>query len=139
MELIIDTNIFISALIKNGPTRKVIFNSPITCFLPEYALIEIKNHEKELLKKAKLSQEGFISLIKKLLRNVQIIQIKDVNPYLMMAKKIMEKIDIDDAVFIAASFSLNLPIWSDDKHFQTQNQVRVYTTKDIIELIRKLP
>ena len=51
-----------------------------------------------------------------------------------MARRVMAKIDIDDAQFVAAALTLDCPIWSDDKHFQRQKAVKVFTTKDLLEL-----
>ena len=51
------------------------------------------------------------------------------------AKEIMEDIDKEDVVFIAAALSQeNSIIWSDDKHFEKQDKVLVLKTKDMVTL-----
>ena len=45
----------------------------------------------------------------------------------------MEKIDPTDTIFIAAALSKNAAIWSNDKDFQKQNKIDVFTTKDMIK------
>lgn len=44
MKLVIDTNILISALIKNSVTRELLLFPTMEFMLPEYALEEIENH-----------------------------------------------------------------------------------------------
>ena len=51
------------------------------------------------------------------------------------AAKIMDKIDPDDTKFIAAALATNSDIWSDDKHFEKQNKVKVWKTKDLIRFL----
>ena len=54
------------------------------------------------------------------------------------AKKIMDKIDPDDTICIALGLSVkNEGIWSDDRHFEKQNKIRVWKTKDLMDYINK--
>ncbi len=49
------------------------------------------------------------------------------------AIRIMKPIDPEDAVFIALALSTqNEGIWSEDKHFEKQDTVRIWKTKDLI-------
>ena len=72
--IVIDTNIFISALIKEGLTRKLIINSQFKLFFPEYEFIEIKNNKEEIIKKSGLSETELINLIRQLLKYVKIVR-----------------------------------------------------------------
>jgi predicted nucleic acid-binding protein len=49
MEIVLDTNILISSLLKDGLTRKIIFLSPFDMFTVEYSRSEIEVHREELL------------------------------------------------------------------------------------------
>ena len=51
------------------------------------------------------------------------------------AEKIMDHIDKDDTPFIAAALATNSIIWSDDKHFEKQNKIKILKTKDLIKMI----
>jgi predicted nucleic acid-binding protein len=48
---------------------------------------------------------------------------------------IMKAIDIKDTPFLAAALATKSDIWSDDKHFEKQNKVKVWKTKDIVVLL----
>jgi len=50
------------------------------------------------------------------------------------AKGLMGSVDIEDVPFIALALKMDVPIWSDDKHFEEQNKVKILKTRDIIEL-----
>jgi len=81
MNIVIDTNIFISALIKDGITRDLIINSQDDLLFPEFEFVEIKKHKKEILKKSGLKKEEIDILFQKLLKYVKIIQTEDIISY----------------------------------------------------------
>jgi len=134
MNLIIDTNIFISALIKEGPVRELIVHSPFNLFIPEQELIEIKRYEKLISEKSGRPIGEIRDLIRKLLRYVTIIRNELLLYYNNQAESIIETIDKDDVPFVAAALSLNCPIWSDDKHFQKQKEIKIFTTNNILKM-----
>ena len=73
MNIVIDTNIFISAMIKEGVTREILVNSENLFLFPEFELTEIKNHRNEIIEKSKLSEKEFDILFLRLLNYVRII------------------------------------------------------------------
>lgn len=137
MNIVVDTNIFISAIIKNGISRKLIIDSPFNLILPKYALGEIKKYEKFILKKSKLSSEELTFLIRTLLKYFSIVPINFPKNITNYAKSIMDSIDNKDSIFIATALHHNSLIWSDDKHFKKQNQIKTFTTKEIIDFLEK--
>jgi predicted nucleic acid-binding protein len=123
-----------SALIKDSLTREIIVNSPFNFFIPEGELIEIKRYEKLIIKKSGLSVIKLRELIRILLRYINVIRNDLILEYKNKAKEIMGKIDKDDVIFIAAALEKNAVIWSDDKHFKKQKEIKIFTTKDIKNL-----
>lgn len=43
--------------------------------------------------------------------------------------------DKDDTLYIALAMKLKCPIWSNDKDLKKQSEVKIYSTKDIIEIL----
>ncbi|MBU2615827.1 MAG: hypothetical protein KKC19_01875 [Nanoarchaeota archaeon] len=137
MNLVIDTNIFIFGLIKDGLTRHLILNCPHNLFIPEHEIIEVKNHEDEIVVKSKMSKEEVRDLTRRLLRYVSIIRRELLISFKSDAKNIIGDIDFSDVPFIAAALFLKCPVWSDDKHFEKQDQVKVFKTKDILRFMEE--
>mgnify|MGYP001559162072 CR=1 FL=1 len=137
MNLVIDTNIFISALIKESTIRKIILDSEHIFLFPEYEFQEIYKNKDEILEKSGYSEIEFIRIISILLNKMKIINYEEICNYYDEAFHIMHKIDSDDIIFIATAIAFDCPIWSDDKHFKQQNQIKTLTTKEILELINK--
>lgn len=133
MNVVIDTNVFISALIKDSMTRSLVVNSKHNLLFPEFEFEEINNHKEEILKKSGLSEDELQKLFSYLLKYVKIVKIKEILPYKNQAFDIIGNIDRDDVIFIATALAYNASVWSDDKDFKKQNKVKILTTKDIVE------
>jgi len=87
MKLVIDTNIIISALIKDGISRRIIVSPLIHFVTPEYTLQEISKYEKLICKKAKLNHDEFKLLLNLIFENITIIPKKEYKAFLSPAKK----------------------------------------------------
>ena len=45
-------------------------------------------------------------------------------------------VDQEDAPFVALALHLRLPLWSNDAPLRAQRVVHVYTTEDVLSLLR---
>ena len=55
------------------------------------------------------------------------------------AKKIIGDIDQDDVTFIALALAIpNNGIWTEDKHFKKQNKIKIWSTKEILDLLNTM-
>lgn len=135
MKVVIDTNILMSALIKDSTTRKIIVKSNWEFYYPEVSLHEIRKYRSLILQKSGMNEEEFTRLFNRLLSSIKIIPEEYIHKRLDEANKILGKIDPKDVVFLATALSIeDSVIWSDDRHFEKQNKVKLLKTKDIIKL-----
>src|SRR3989344_3163272 len=133
MNFVIDTNILISALIKDSVTRKIIIESGLNFYYPKISFYEIQKHKPLVLKKSGMSEKQFNDVLNILLDNVILVSEYRFADNLNKANNLIGKIDINDVVFLACALSLDLEIWSDDKHFQKQKKVKVLTTQEFVK------
>jgi len=70
-----------------------------------------------------------------MLARIIIIRDEDFKDLLNEAYDIMRTIHVNDTPFIAAAMHLNSSIWSNDAHFKKQRKVKVYSTRDLLELV----
>lgn len=135
MEIVVDTNILISALLRDGLTRKIILLSPFDMYTLAFAQEEILKHKAELLHKSNLTDEQFAYLIQLIFARMSLVPLQDIEPFQDRAMCIMKDIDIVDSPFLALAMLLDAPIWSNDNHFKRQDAARVLTTKEILRLL----
>jgi predicted nucleic acid-binding protein len=133
MKLVIDTNIILSALIKDSITRKIIIESNWEFYYPLISFYEINKYKNLVLKKSNISKEKYELLLMYLFKHIILIKNDKILNNLEKAKNIMFNIDPNDVVFIATALSIkNSIIWSDDNDFKKQNDVLVVNTEEII-------
>jgi len=136
MRLVIDTNIIFSALIKDSITRRILLTSKFDFFIPEYVFIETHNHSQEIMRKSGYDQDDFNTMVDTLMTNINVVPTDDFKSYIPKAFNIMKDIDENDTSFLALALMINGDgIWSNDPHFDKQNKIKVWKTKDIIKFL----
>lgn len=134
MKLIIDTNIIFSALLKDGFTRSLLVSDSLDLYIPNYVFQELHKHIPTIIKKTGLPRNNITEMLT-LLENSFTILCPPPIKFLMAAESIMDSIDPKDTPILASALHKDIPLWSDDKHFQNQSLVIIYTTKDVVDLL----
>jgi len=133
MKVILDVNVILSALIRDSTTRKIILNSEFDFYFPEPSLHKIRKYKDYILEKSGLTEEEYNKIMAILFKYIKLVPTEEIEKNWDEAKKIMEHIDKEDVVFIATALSTeDSVIWSDDRHFEKQDKVKVLKTEDMI-------
>ena len=136
MNIIIDSNVLFSALIKNSKTRKIILKYDGFFLFPSFIFIEMQRHRSELFKKSGMPEGDFNKLLRLILKKVTIVPNEVLIPYKKDALEIVKDIDPDDVLFVASALAYpSSIIWSDDKKLKNQSKVKVLNTGEIINLL----
>ncbi len=137
MRLVVDTNRIIAALIKNSFSRKIIMSRKFELVTINFAVAEVKEHKKEIVSKANLSDIEFDKLLSVFFGKIYIVEDFVIKNQEKRARGIMDAIDSDDSPFIALAMSIdNDGIWSDDRHFTKQNTVKIWKTEQLIKFMK---
>jgi len=134
MELVIDTNCLISALIFPGKSRELITFFGLSLCAPEEIINETFVHKEEILSKSGITEENFDLLINILFSKIKITPSSKF-------EHLKEKVKVlvahpEDSPFMALALSKNIPLWSDDKKLKEQSEVKVLSTTELINLVR---
>ena len=136
MKLVIDTNIIISAIVKDSLTRKVLLSSYFEFYTPDIAFQELERHSDLLIKKTDLDHEKLVNIIELIKDSVNIVRSERFDDHISIAFDEMRCVDESDAPFLALALSFsNDGIWSNDKHFQRQELVKCWTTQEMLEVL----
>jgi len=135
MRFVLDTNILLSALIRDSTTRKIIVKSGWNFYYPEMSFHEVRKYKDLVLKKSGMNENEYNKLVGLLLSHINIIPDEKIFDKLDRAKEIMAEIDPDDVVFIATQLGVtNSVVWSDDSDFDKQEDIKVLKTADVVKL-----
>jgi len=130
--IVLDANVFVSALLRDSETRRILISSDEVFLFPEIILEEIEMNRSELLKKSGRSDEEFNGLIKRLLKYVVTVPSDILLPYREEAYAIIGNVDVKDVPYVAAALAFkDSAIWSNDKHFEKQDRIKVVKTREM--------
>lgn len=139
MNIIIDTNVLLSALIKNSSTRRILLESDWIFYYPEISFHEVRKYKNLVMKKSGLNNLEYSKLISMLLDKIILVPKEQMHLKLPEAKEIMKNSDQDDIPFIAAALSIDKSfIWSNDKGYKLQNTIITINSNKIVELFELL-
>lgn len=130
MRFVVDTNVLFTFFWKGSFTKGLLVDQDLEFFAPEFALQEINMHRNEILEKTGISPEKFRESKRDMAIFVEFVPLEEYSKFLKQAAPIPDKDDID---FVALALKLNLPIWSNDPHLKQQSQVKVFTTRELLE------
>ncbi|MFH1306852.1 MAG: PIN domain-containing protein [Candidatus Micrarchaeota archaeon] len=133
MELVADTNVVVSAVLKAGLTRNLLFNSSLDLCSPDFLSQELEKHKAEFVKKSGLEEDDYLEAVDLVLSNILQISFSDYRKFEAKAKEFSP--DFDDWPFFAVALCQNCSIWSDDKLLKKQKEIKIYITKEILEYI----
>jgi predicted nucleic acid-binding protein len=138
MKIIVDTSRIIAALVKDSFSRTILLSAEFEFLTINLTKSEIEEHMQEILEKARITKEEFDDILSLIMQHVNIISDLAIESKLGEAREIMQNIDPDDVMFIAAALAIeNEGIWSDDRHFERQKRVRIFKTADLFAIVRK--
>ena len=133
MNLVVDANILFAALIKDSISYEILVFGKFHFFTPEYIFQELVKHKEEILNKTKRSKKEFYIALGILKEKINIVPLTDLIEYLPRAQEICP--DPNDEAYFTLALKLNCAIWSNDKELKNQNKIKVYSTKDLLEVI----
>lgn len=133
MRLVIDANVVISALAKNGAVRTAIRTSTDDVFTPWYVYAEIDAHRVEIRDKSGLSRQAFDALIEELFQHIVVISREKIRPHFHEAAREMHTYDPDDTFYTAAALAVDGTVVSNDQAFEKQRAVPHIWTSEFVE------
>jgi predicted nucleic acid-binding protein len=119
VNLVVDTNILISCLLKPEGRVSELFFHPLhrpDLFAPERMLSELSKHRPKIIKLAGLPEDRMAALEELLISRISIVSNSSIaSPVWERAYDLVKDIDEDDDQFVALALHLNCPLWTGDK------------------------
>ncbi len=136
MELVVDANILLAALLKDAVTRELLVDSRLRLYAPEYLVSETLHHLKadaDLRRRIPLQTAELQELFYQLTQEIETVPRKLYISQLAHALKIAPH--RQDAHYLALALVFNMPVWSNDRGMCDQSEVKVYKTGEIIAML----
>ena len=134
MQLVLDANILFKALIGRGKVLSILFSDKVSLLAPEFLFEEFENNKLEIAGKGKVSISEVEEVLNLLRESLQIISSESISSPIKLKAKEISPHQKDEAYF-AVALAFNVIIWSEEKSFKKQSEVKIYNTKDLVEAI----
>ena len=130
MDLVIDANVVISALVAGrGFTYDIIFNDKMKIYAPEFLKEEIEKYKRDIIEKSGLEENEFNLFLSLVCSRINFIPLEDFKNFIKSAGEICP--DEKDREYFALALKLNCPVWSNDKRLKEQDKIRIFSTEGI--------
>ena len=134
MILVVDANVVISALIKNGKAREILMGGEFQFVAPEFLKDEVSKYANYIERKSGLTGVELRLLTDFLFEKVKMIPHEEQRATLSKALEIMRN-DVKDAPYVACYLALKChAIWTNDTDFYDKLKIKVVTTEDLVRL-----
>ncbi len=131
MELVVDTNGVISALLKAAKSREIICSPKCKLYAPEQMVTEVLHHKEEIMEKAGIAESEWEELQPIVFSNMTMVSEKEFKHKKEQAEKLAKH--PEDTPFLALFLAKDIPLWSNDKDMKQQSTVKVMSTEDLVK------
>ena len=133
MRLVVDANIFVAAFFKSSVTRELLLDPRLDLYAPEHLLVETRKvlKKRSALRKMGITTAQFDGLFDGLTTRIKIIAEDEYRRHLGEAARMAPH--PEDAPYLAAALLARAHLWSNDAGMKNQDEVRVYTTREILK------
>jgi len=139
IRLVVDTNILISALLKDESiTARLLRSNACSYYYPWDGLTEINYYKDYIISKRNkhIQASSFEHALQFVLGSISVVPSEMYSYRMKEAFSIIKDRDPKDTPFLALALQLGSPLWSNDKHFQDLPEVIAYSTGALIEHMR---
>lgn len=138
MQLVVDANILLAAFLKDAITRELLLDSRLDLTAPEHLLSETLRHLRtsvSIRKRIRLPFQKIEALFLLLTQRIRVFP--ETSYQSIMAKALALAPHRQDAPYLALALILKAAVWSNDKGMKEQITVTVYSTSELLAVLRK--
>jgi predicted nucleic acid-binding protein len=132
MKLVVDANVFISALI-GGKAAELLFNPDFELITTERTTWEVKKYLPKLAEHADQTPSSLLLLFE--LIPVKACQSREYERSLSKAQNLIGNRDPFDVDILALTLETGAPLWSNDSDFKEIDEITLFKTKDVIDFV----
>ena len=115
--VVVDTNIFISALTSRNEDILRILSRPESSFVStNYVVVELFEHSPRIQRKSRLSKEKMLEVLTILIGQIRLLDdgLISIGSWIE-ARRLTRDVDMDDITFVALALELSARLWTRDQ------------------------
>src|SRR3989338_4679020 len=136
MELVVDATVLFAAIIGKSKTNDLFFEDKLRLVALPYLVEEFNKNTDAIAKICGLSESEVIEEFEIIKRRVEIFPIYKF-PAEIQSKAEKLAPHAKDAPYFALALHLGCAIWSREEAFKEQSEVKVYSTRELVDMFLK--
>lgn len=130
--LVVDANIAMAGLLREGLTRHLLLSSELALHAPEILWDELERNRDYLLRKSGATRAAYDLLVNLLKSKIRPIPLEVLEPKMDEALRRLGHAHRLDAPYLAAALAINGTLWTHDKKLAERGMVGAVTTEKVI-------
>ena len=131
--IVVDANKFFAAFIKKGIVHELLFSGKFKPIGPEKLSDEVKKHKEDIAEKSGMKSEDVQLAIELLEPEFKIFKRELYSDKLNEAERLSPH--SKDVEYFALALKSGFSIWSNEKDFKKQSEVKIFLTKELKEFL----
>ena len=133
--LVVDANVVIAALVKNGKVREILLSDKFKFVAPDFLKEETLKYTDLIMQKSGLAKDDLDLLITLMFQEIETVPKSEYQSKLPRAEKIMKN-DVKDAPYVACHLALKSDgIWTNDSDYDGKPELKVFKTEYLLKLL----
>lgn len=133
MRLVVDANVVLSGLFRDGTTRELLRHAPLDVYAPERLDVEVGRHVDEVARRGNIDRVRLQAVLARLLDQVQMVPAALIAPHAAEAIRRCRRAGRNDAAYVACCLAIDALLWTHDRRLASEAGVDVATTKDLAD------
>ena len=130
--LVIDANIVMTALLRDGATRHLLLSSRLDLHAPETLWGELERNRPYLFAKSGATDAAYRLLFDLLRSKIKGVPVEVLRENIQKARARLHPKGASDAPYLAAAIAIRGTLWTHDKRFSRSARVPAVVTRDVL-------
>ncbi len=135
MKLVVDANVIIAALIKNGKSREILASGKFKFVTSDFVKEEVQKYIPLIKEKSGMDDHTLEVLTALIFEEIETIPRIEYEKELKKAEEIMKE-DLKDSTYVACYLALKCDgIWTHDPHYYRKQAIKPFRTIDLVKFL----
>lgn len=133
MDLVVDANVLFAALVGRDKTQELFFTDKINLIAPLKLIEEFEKNKEQIAKWGKVNISELMSAFNILKERIKLFSTNNI-PQEIRSKAEKLSPHEKDVPYFALALHLGAAIWSREKAFEKQDEIKIYSTKELADM-----
>ena len=133
MDLVVDANVLFAALVGRDKTQELFFSNKINLIAPLKLIEEFEKNKEEIAKWGKVSVSELMYAFDIIKEKIKLFSTNNISSEIRSKAEKLSPHE-KDVPYFALALQLGAAIWSREKAFKKQDEIKIYSTQELADM-----